>query len=399
MNQEIRDRLTRARIQMQKKQPFFAYLVLNLNMHEREDIPTIAVDNYNNLYYNPKWLKPLSDGQIEMLLCHEVLHIAFEHLIRNGTRNPLLFNCATDMSINDILVSNNFQMVDGGIIPSNHEIDFAGVHISDIDKKSAENIYDELYSKVKQTQKNIQAMNDSRLDEHITDDLKGKGQGTKEEQAQAKEIQDNIKKWKKLLVEAGTYAKTIGQLPNGVERHIGDLLNEKINWKQILYRYITNTLPFDYSYSKPSRMSQSAGFYMPHLRKENIEVAVSIDTSGSINQEELTEFMSEIVYLAKSFNNLKMKVIVCDCSIKEVLEVDNGNIEKLKNLKVRGGGGTSHKPIYQLIQDEYPTTKVLINFTDGFTDFPNNETTRTLWVISKGGVEDSQIPFGDIIRL
>ena len=92
MNTEIRERLTRARIQLQRKQPFFAYLVLRLEMIETKEVPTIAVDNYNHLYYNPDWLKPLSDGQLEMLLCHETLHLAFEHFFRNySTANHFKF--------------------------------------------------------------------------------------------------------------------------------------------------------------------------------------------------------------------------------------------------------------------------------------------------------------------
>ena len=398
-NQEVLDKIIRAKIRMQQSKPFFAYLLLNLNIIETPKIPTCAVDNHRNLYYNPNWVGTLNERQLSGLLCHELLHCVFEHLIRNETRDKLLFNCACDIVVNNLLIMNDFELPIGGIIPSNNEIDFCGVHISGIDKKSAENVYDELHGKFKKTQANMKMAADMQLDEHIKDDIKKLENGTKDEQGLAKQIKEVSKMWKKMAVEAESYARTIGKSPKGISRHIGELLNEKINWKSVLYKYVTNSLPQDFSYSRPSRRGIASEIYLPHIKKENIEVVVSVDTSGSIDQEELTEFMSEIIYLAKSFDNLKMKVIICDCSIKEVLEVENGNIEKLINLKIVGGGGTSHKPIYDMIQEKYPTTKILINFTDGYTDFPNNETTKTLWVIPEGGVEDDKIPFGDIVRL
>ena len=124
---------------------------------------------------------------------------------------------------------------------------------------------------------------------------------------------------------------------------------------------------------------------------------VSVDTSGSISQEDLTDFMTEVVNIAKSFNNLKMTVMICDCEIKEVLEVRNGNIDALLNLKMRGGGGTSHIPIYDKIINEYPETKFLIAFTDGFTDFPETELIRTIWVLPKDA--NKNIPFGEVIEI
>ena len=402
MNTEIRERLTRARIQLQRKQPFFAYLVLRLEMIETKEVPTIAVDNYNHLYYNPDWLKPLSDGQLEMLLCHETLHLAFEHLVRNGTRNHLLFNCATDICINNILVNNKFKMVSCGIIPKNNEIDFAGVHIIDIDKKSAEAIYDELSSKVKQNPKNNKLMESSRFDGHITDDLKAKSNGTEEEQKQAKEIKENLKKWKELLTEASAHARNKGQIPAGMDLHIDNLLESRVDWKTLLYKFVTNNCLSDYSYSRPSRRSQACGFYMPHMTKEEINVMVAIDTSGSIQQAELTEFVSEIVYMAKSFNNIKMKVIFCDAEVKgEVLEVENGNIQKILDAKIQGGGGTSFKVPLDYVQEKYNDSKLVIFFTDGYGDRISQDdySFKLLWVLCEKGSDDIIKDEGIIIKL
>ena len=141
---------------------------------------------------------------------------------------------------------------------------------------------------------------------------------------------------------------------------------------------------------------------MPYMRKEELSIIVSVDTSGSINQQELTEFMTEIVNLAKSFNNLKMNVIVCDAKVQETLEVSNGSIQKILDLKMRGGGGTSLLPIVEHIDENYNNSKVWIHFTDGETDEVDvmGKPYNTLWILCKGGTDKIlEKCGGEIIRL
>jgi len=189
-------------------------------------------------------------------------------------------------------------------------------------------------------------------------------------------------------------------MPNGLGILVDKLLNEKVNWKTLLYKYLTKTIPHDYSYSRPSKRSFSTGVYMPIMRKESIEIVVSLDTSGSIQGKELQDFMSEINGIAKSFNNLSMKLIVCDSEIKDVYTIGNGHSEEIAKLRIRGGGGTSHKPIYDYVNKNLPNTRLLVNFTDGYTDLDElDESINTLWVICKNGIDGSNIPFGEVVKL
>ena len=394
-----KDKLIRARVHLQSENPFFSYLVMRLNIvgfneilkdSQRNDKLTMAVDAKGNLYYSDDFVNSMTDKQIKGVLCHEVLHCAFEHMIRAKNRNHELWNIATDLVINDLLVTNNFDLPKEGLIPENHTFTkFVKNPIVDLDKKSAELVYEELFNQLpKQQQKALSSMG---FDGHIySDESTGK---------QAEEIQKSAKEWRKALIEASTYAKIRGNLPVGIDRIVGELTQEKINWRDMLYRYITNEIPYDYSYSYPSKRSQSLGVYMPHIRKERIDVVVAIDTSGSIQQTELNEFLSEMVGIAKSFHNIKMTAIICDCKIYDVLVFENGSIAKILETKVKGGGGTSHKPVYDYIQENIPQTKILINFTDGHTDYPDEESTRTIWAISTGGLESEKIPFGVVVRL
>ena len=175
--------------------------------------------------------------------------------------------------------------------------------------------------------------------------------------------------------------------------------NAKLDWKSLLYRYITNAIPQDYTYSRPSKHSQACGFYMPSMKREEIEVVVAVDTSGSIGQAELTEFLAEMVGISKSFNNVKMTALMCDCEIHDVLEFNNGNIDEILNAKIKGGGGTAHEPIYKWLDENKPNCRLIVNFTDGDTSIPKEINYPTLWVICEGGNDDTVKDSGEVIKL
>lgn len=388
---ETKDRIIKARVKLQKDNPFFAYLVLNLNISENKEIKSMGVDIKGNLIYNKKWVSKLDDEQLKGVLCHEVLHLALQHFIRGENKEHEIYNIATDLVINCILTNNNFALPKG-CVPCNNEFELVkGLILKELDKKTADEVYHEIMKSGKVQIRKVMGLGGIGFDEHKFGGGKAKANGT--------DIEKEKKKWNRVFSEASIYAKQQGKLPDGIERLVDLVLNEKVNWKHLLYKYITNELPYDYTYSRPSKKSISTGVYMPSILRENLDVVVSIDTSGSINQDELSEFLNEIINIAKSFNNIKITLIVCDSEIKDVYVVANGSIETIRNLKIKGGGGTSHIPIYEYIKEHLPNAKFVINFTDGYTNFPEHESCRSIWVLTKNSCKEDDIPFGEVIKL
>ena len=230
---------------------------------------------------------------------------------------------------------------------------------------------------------------------------KGKGGGKGDNSQLKSELEKQKAKWKKVFAEASIYAKQQGNLPEGMQRLVDMVLNERVSWKHLLYKYITNELPFDYSWSFPSKRAIATGVYLPHMKKENLEVVVSIDTSGSVGQEELSEFLGEIINIAKSFNNISMTLIVCDCEIKDVYKVANGDIAKIQDLKIRGGGGTSFTKPLDYIKENLPNTKFVIFFTDGYGDKveKGDYPFSLVWALTKNSTDEYINESGEIINL
>jgi predicted metal-dependent peptidase len=179
-----------------------------------------------------------------------------------------------------------------------------------------------------------------------------------------------------------------------------EVVDEKSEFQDIeteTHNYITENIIVHNC--RPSRHTQACGYYMPSLKREEVEVVVAVDTSGSIGQTELTEFLTEMVGIAKSFNNVKMTCLVCDAEIHDVLEFTNGSINEILNTKIKGGGGTAHEPIYEWLDENKPTARLIVNFTDGYTSVPKDINYQTLWVISTGGSDEVVKNTGDVIKL
>ena len=414
------DRLIQARIALQKEKPFFSFLTMHLKIHEMKDgemkMDTMAVDNYGNLYFNAKFVDGLSDREVKGVLCHEVMHCALEHLTRINGRDPDIWNVSTDAIINNILLNDGLNLPKGVIIPNNNEISLFGKLVKKLTDKSAEEVYDKVYSKIrKQQNNNRQGMKkyikdnknkNKGFDTHIhqKNGMGKKGKNGKGASCDGIPIPDEHD-WKKILIDAATYAKQQGHLPAGMERLIGDILDTSIDWKGLLYRYVTALIPVDYMWTRPSKKSRALGVYLPSVVKEHIDVVVAVDTSGSISQDELSQFMSEIIGIIRSFRNVDLTIIDCDCKINGIQKVKNASPDDIisevsKNLK--GGGGTSHIPVFKWLNENLPNTKLLIAFTDGYTSFPDESDVccKTLWVSAGYYRADiNQYPFGNVIEL
>jgi predicted metal-dependent peptidase len=401
-NLSAEDRIRKVRISFLRENPFFANISLYLNLIETKNMPmpTMGIDYDGNLYFDPDYVKGLTFSELKGVIGHETLHLALFHLLRKGSRDKELWNVSCDLAINLILQEQEFRLPRGVLLSD----EFQGM--------SAEQIYDELYKKAKKIKIHIDGqgnvtignMSGKQFDKHFypnkgengnggsgkkDKDYKGKGEEDSPlSEGEIKRLQDE---WKKRVVEAEVLAKQMGKMPAGLERMIGTLLEPKINWKALLYRYVTNEIISDMSYSRPHKKSESIGIYFPHTVKENVEIAIAVDSSGSIGQEEITEFMSEIMSISRSFANINMTVMVCDAKIHDVYDIRNGFDPK--DIKIRGGGGTDFRDVFKWIQENKPYTKLLIFFTDGYGEYPKDETTKTLWVLKN----DYRVPFGEKI--
>ena len=142
------DRIKKAVVELQTKNPFFTYLSLYLKFHKVEKgvIPmdTMGVSDDGNVYYCDEFVGKLDDDELLGLITHELFHLVFMTSIRKRNRNKDGWGFASDLAINTLLINNGFQLPKGGVIPENDCFDFGSDSkgnrkiIKEVSKKSAE---------------------------------------------------------------------------------------------------------------------------------------------------------------------------------------------------------------------------------------------------------------------
>jgi len=373
-------------------------------------IRKIVTTNYNGQVYNfdAGGNHTYLANNVSVGNCHEGYHCIFQHINKNriGSRHPLVWNYAADAVTNYMLFQEHLKLPSGVITPRSNSVTIGDTTIVDLDKKTAEHVYDEICQALKDQDDKDPGSEDGKVwDKHIYDSSgddddsdDGDQNGTKVESVAG--VPKSERDWSKVAVQAVNHAKSKGKNPAGMERMIDDLLDAKINWRNLIHRKVTDMLPFDFSWRMPHKKSISTGFYMPSVVKENLELVASVDTSGSISQQDLTEFISELVHIGRSFANLKATIIFFDCQIHDVYEVNNHDLVDIMNYKIKGGGGTDHRPVFKWIEKNKPNAQLVVHFTDGDSNFGDDiPRYQNVWVLSKNSVSKEDIPFGDVIKI
>jgi len=102
-----------------KEQILVKFPLLGVDMMNTPIIPSNVVETAatdgKNIVYSPIFFNGLTNSQKQFIIAHEVLHIAFNHILRSKDRNPKLWNIATDAVINQILIHEQLPIVEGGV--------------------------------------------------------------------------------------------------------------------------------------------------------------------------------------------------------------------------------------------------------------------------------------------
>ena len=413
-----KDKLIRARVQLQKENPFFSYVSMYLTLIEKNDIPTMGVDRHANCYYNDGFVDKLSQEEVKGVLCHEIMHVILDHLKRLGGREPQLSNIAQDLVVNDMLVENRFDLPREGLIPDNHSYTINNKPIKDLNKKVWEEVYEEIEKIAEKIKVSVQSMDDHmRGQEGEGQDSQGQnqdgkgqqikikgqasdGQGKNQKEEEAEGNQGSKPKdqdWKQIVSEAYAYAKMQGKCPAGMDRYIEELNYPKIPWRQLLQKFIIQEIPYDFTYTRPSKKSISCGIFLPAMTRENLEIVVAVDTSGSMGDKDLQDALSEVIGIVSAYDCVNLTVLSCDAEVHTAHQVTS--VTDVKSIKMQGGGGTDFRPVFKWLEENKSNTKLLVFFTDGYGDFPKETYIKTLWVVTKGGIADDDFPFGDTVRI
>jgi len=220
------------------------------------------------------------------------------------------------------------------------------------------------------------------FDDHDWGDANDMSQ--EEKQQLAKEIDQAIRQGQI------AHQKVAGKGAGGMDRAIQELLEPKVNWREVLREYVKTMCRAKdtSSWRRVNRRFLSMGTYMPSLIGERVgRLVIAIDTSGSIGDKELAEFLSEVKGIAEEVNPSAVDLIYWDSDVAGHEEYDETTVPNIVSAtRPKGGGGTSPSCVSEYLKEKKIEPECVILLTDGYVgdDWGTEWVAPTLWCIVNG---------------
>lgn len=395
----VLDRLVRGRIKLLINAPFFGNMATRLKFIDASKwCPTLATDG-RNFYYNKDFVDWLDDGEIEFGVGHEVLHCVYDHmdLDQIGDRDRRLCNISQDYVINS-------DLVDANIGTKITKVDicfdwkYRGMHWMEV--------YDQLFEEAEKDGRVQYVDNfDMHLDGEGEEDADGTpapgepgNDGTDGPIRYSKEELEQIKNDVQSATIQAAKAAGAGNTPAGIKRLLKDLLEPKLDWRELIAQQIQSVIKSDYTMSRPSRKGMDSGFYLPSMDyDETIDIAIAVDTSGSMHDDMLRDILSEVKGCMEQYTNYKIHLFCFDTEVHNVQVFTENNMGEFMEYEPAGGGGTDFMVCWNYFKEEGIVPKKFIMFTDMYPwdSWGDPDYCDTLF-ISHGA--DVEAPFGITVK-
>ncbi len=368
----VAEKLARASKTLILNEPFYGLFLVGLNKVMRKDIPTAGVSKNGigiQLSINPDFFINLPDKHQIGLIKHELLHVSFGHMImRDLYSDHKLFNIAADLEINQYI--SDEYLPDGGLTLET----FPELNLPE---KAGTKEYYRLLEEAAQCEGTCPSL----------DSLLGKMDGDSQYDHKTWDEFDDLSEAEKKLVQkqvehqlketAEQTEKRQGNIPGelaGLISRLRTLEPASFDWKGYLKRFVGNST---ISYTKKLRRKYNKRYSEnPGLKiKFKNNILVGVDTSGSVSNDELKEFMNELCHMHKTGHMIT--VAQCDTEINSVEKFN-----PRKDWEIKGRGGTSFQPVVDLFNQKKGLYTALIYLTDGEAYTPDNCPANTLWVHS-----------------
>lgn len=377
---QVAENLVTARISLLIRHPFFGNIATRMNLIDVTDkgwLPTLCT-NGKNIMYNADFISSLSSiNKISFAIGHEILHAILSHIGRGKNyKNKRLANIAMDYAVNQILI-------DEGIGDRITEIEIYQ------DDRFREMTWEQIYEILEE--EGEENLTTDTLDHHM--EVDETGQGEDNQTVTTEEIEQMNQDMKEAILQAAQAAGN--DCPMSIKRLIKDLTEPKINWSDVIRLNVQSTLKSKYSFSRPSRKSGRSGIVLPRRSPaKRIDVAIAIDTSGSISSDDIKAFLSEIAGIMYQYNDFKIDMWCFDTSIHNAVVIEPSTLNDFYEYEPAGGGGTDFDVNWSYMKEENLTPRKFIMFTDGhaWDSWGDSEYCDTIFVIKNS--RDIKAPFG-----
>jgi len=392
------------------KHPFYNSLISEMNIElettELSEKYKVYSPSFLNIRIDENFAKDLIDNDKKKLLfyylIHEILHIILNHPQRKLGRIDGKWDKAADIVVDNVIKKDDilYNLIQ---IPKEAE----GINeIYDFEKKVSESVED-IYNRLREKEDNENQedsskeksdsengdSSDSKCENNTgnkdnenlkNDDSKkvseeeGKGNDSKKGNSNSKTSKSHlnnhnqwneqnsnkskeINKTQELIMKAVEFAKLkesdkeFGGSPGCFIEEIKDLLTPKTDLKSYLNKIVQSFKKEKNTYKRGDRRYLYNNLIVPSKVKDikHFKLLFFIDTSGSMDIDDLQQSMSDIIDVVKSLKSFNIEIIHSDVDISNKLVInENSDINIPEMLKIYGRGGTELTPLFDYLEEK-----------------------------------------------
>lgn len=364
-----------------RRSPFYLYLLLNISRVPSKEAKNIELSFTSNsritLYYNPDWVSNKHPEFIEGLILHHLMHLINLHFLikPKDNRDRMIWDLAMDAAINQYIPQlSAFGIPLNLLIEEGHGVDNERLFVLPPDwmpDKSAEEYHKWILQKMEEL---------GRYDIAIIAQAREDSCDSHTKMHQIQDIDMVLELTKSQLKKAFNLYGS--ELESGVKRLVElSISRPLLNWRDKI-RHFAGVSEYGERYTtvlRPNRRyEQQPGWKTSHMAR----LGVIVDTSGSIIEEELDDFFSEIEALSR-YVDTNFVLVQVDRAVNLEIRYSKGTY---RNMEIIGGGETDLQPAVDYLQDKHHPEGIIV-FTDGYTDLPIVKR-RVLFVLSKHHSEE-----------
>jgi predicted metal-dependent peptidase len=342
-----------------------------------DTVPTACTDGRNTIY-GRKFVDSLKDSDLKGLILHENLHKAFRHTTvwkHLYKKQPRLANMACDYVINLMIHDSD---------PSGHQVTLPEGGL--LDEKYRGMDAGTVYKLLEEDMKNGKANGGGKgeeeggegFDEHDWESADALSED--EKQQLAREIDQALRQG----------ALLAGKLSGNVPREIAEAMEAKVNWREVLRDFVSSICADkdNSTWRRPNRRWVDQDVYMPSCVGEAVgRIVVGIDTSGSIGQAEIGQFLGELISICNHVQPEGIDLLYWDTEVAGHEKYDRGDFEALmSSTKPAGGGGTDPSCVPKYIEQHKMNPECVIMLTDGYVGAWGRWKHHVFWGITSKGI-------------
>ncbi|MFD8939126.1 VWA-like domain-containing protein [Streptomyces sp. NPDC059578] len=387
-----RAKLLAARYQAAEARPYLASALYALTVVPSDRVSTMAVDRYWRCYVAPAFVDATAVEELAGVWIHEAAHLLRDHhgradrLPAADLRDHLRVNIAQDCEINDDLIADGLRLPPGRMEPQLFGL-------------PAGRLFEEYLRDVPASPPHPPNCGSGShgvpapwdLGEHAGAGTAGVG--PVESEALRRQTAQAVR----------AHARSRGTVPAGWRRWAEELLEPTVDWRAALTGAVREAAAWaggavDYTYRRPSRRTPALGgrVVLPSLRRPLPRVAIVVDTSGSMGEDDLAAALAEVsgVLREVGVGGNRVAVLACDADVQAVARVT-----AVDQVELAGGGGTDMTVGIRTALAAQDPPNIVVVLTDGYTPWPPEPVSARLIVALIGEDPPQPPPWAETVRI